>query len=291
MVQRTKIVRTVKTTKTVRIVRTETTIRQGRKPQGVVLYTGPSLLDGSPIVVVAVNLARRSKNPKTGNMVGTYILADNGDDPILALKTGGDKAVCGDCPHRGGTCYVNVTQAPLSIYRAVQAGTYPNFNARKHLRLFDGRFIRLGSYGDPAAVPLTVWKPLLGVAKGWTGYTHQWRSCDPELARYCMASVDTPRQREEAIALGWRTFRVRLADQPLEEGEFACPASKEAGYRLTCEECRACSGAKDGGKNASPAIVFHGPEIAGNWKLRLFERTVARLQDEETRRFSLPTLN
>ena len=40
-----------------------------RKPQGVVLYRGPSLLNGRRIVVVATGLCRMSKNPKTGNMV------------------------------------------------------------------------------------------------------------------------------------------------------------------------------------------------------------------------------
>src|SRR5262245_27962174 len=94
-------------------------VRAGKRPQGVVLYRGASLLNGSAVVVVAVGLARKSKNVKTGNMVQTYILADNEEDPVQAVKSGADPAICGDCPHRGRSCYVNVAQAPLSIYRAV----------------------------------------------------------------------------------------------------------------------------------------------------------------------------
>ena len=60
---------------------------------------------------------------------------------------------------------------------------------------------------------------------------------------------------------------------------------------MTCEEAGACSGTKAGGRNASPVIVVHGPNIANNWKRRMFEQTVDRLLQEEGKRFSLPTLN
>src|SRR5919205_567706 len=118
----------VKTVERVRVERKATRSTVRGKPQGVILYRGPSLLDGSPIVCVAVGLARKSKNPKTGNAVQTYILADNGEDPVKAWQNGGDRAICGDCPHRGSTCYVNIVQAPLAIYRAYRRGTYPRFN-------------------------------------------------------------------------------------------------------------------------------------------------------------------
>src|SRR5262245_54038294 len=52
------------------------------RPNGVVLYRGPSLLNGKPIVCVAVGLTRRSKNQKTGGAIQTYILGDDGLDPI-----------------------------------------------------------------------------------------------------------------------------------------------------------------------------------------------------------------
>jgi hypothetical protein len=99
-----------------------------------------------------------------------------------------------------------------------------------------------------------------------------------------MASVEMPRQREEALTLGYRTFRVRLLGQPIEEGEFVCPASAEGRYRKTCEQCRACSGAKAGDRNATPVIVFHDSPVGGHYKLRQFQRTMARLQAEEAGR-------
>jgi hypothetical protein len=265
-----------------------------RKPQGVVLYRGPSLLNGRRIVVVATGLCRKSKNPKTGNMVQTYILLDR-TDPISAVQTSRDEAICGDCPHRGtdgklGSCYVNLIQGPVGVYKAVREGNYPKFNQGKHLHLFRERVVRLGSYGDPAAVPIQVWETILSVAKHWTGYTHQWRRCSPAYSRFCMASVETPRQREEAMAKGYRTFRVRLAHQPILPGEFVCPASPEGGHRLTCEQCKACSGAKAHDSNASPAIIVHGSEIGGGWKRRIYERTMARLEMQESQAGRIPLM-
>ena len=129
---------------------------------------------------------------------------------------------------------------------------------------------------------------MCGAAGHWTGYTHQWATCDAGYARYCMASVETPRQRQEAMAKGYRTFRVRLPEQPVEEGEFICPASAEAGKRLTCAECQACGGAKAGGRNASPVILFHGSSIAGNRALRMYRQTMERLEAGEAQPGRVP---
>lgn len=87
------------------------------KIRGVVLYEGPSVLDNSPIVVIAT---LNTSNVKTGNMVQTWILrADM--NPLDASKQGLDHAICGRCPHRrnlGGACYVTLHQAPRAIYEA-----------------------------------------------------------------------------------------------------------------------------------------------------------------------------
>src|SRR5262245_11876488 len=42
-----------------------------KKPNGFVLYDGPSALDGERIVVVVTGFTRRSKNGKTGRMLQT----------------------------------------------------------------------------------------------------------------------------------------------------------------------------------------------------------------------------
>ena len=41
---------------------------------GIVLWEGPSRLDGSPIVVIAVGLKASSTNTKTGGMLQTYVV-------------------------------------------------------------------------------------------------------------------------------------------------------------------------------------------------------------------------
>jgi hypothetical protein len=65
--------------------------------QNGIIYRGPSLYDGAPIVVVATFT---KSNSKTGGVVQTYILRDD-VDPRDASKGGQDVSICGSCPHRG----------------------------------------------------------------------------------------------------------------------------------------------------------------------------------------------
>jgi hypothetical protein len=229
-----------------------------KKPSGYIIYRGASLLDGKPIVVVAIT---KSSNGKTGNMVQTYILADNGKSPVESAKSLEDVSVCGDCKHRrgtGGSCYVNLGQGARSVMDGVQRGIYPDWNAYSWVAVA-GRKVRLGTYGDPAAVPAYVWQDLLENAAGWTGYTHQWASGKADhVKQWCMASADTMQEMALAKLNGWRTFRVRSEDDShVYSKEMACPASAEQGKRLQCEDCMACSGGIDS-KKASVTIVVHG---------------------------------
>jgi hypothetical protein len=226
---------------------------------GAVLWQGASLIDGAPIVVIAVGLATRSSNRKTGAMLQTYILRSD-VAPQAAITSGLDVSICGDCRHRGDgsgkgrTCYVNIGQGPTGVYKAFKRGRYPL--ADDLADVGTGRNVRLGTYGDPAAVPVHVWRELTSRATGRTGYTHQWRHC-PDLKALCMASVDTPAEAILARSSGWRTFRVAmpsdLARMPI---EAVCPASAEAGRKLTCDQCLACSGAS--GARGSIVIQAHG---------------------------------
>ena len=87
----------------------------------IILYRGPSLINGQPIVALAQS---DSGNSKTGNMIQTFILDDSGVVPVTASRTGQDESICGDCPHRGTpnnnskgqatnrTCYVTLAHAP-----------------------------------------------------------------------------------------------------------------------------------------------------------------------------------
>jgi len=129
---------------------------------------------------------------------------------------------------------------------------------------YAGRMVRIGSYGDPAAVPLQVWEDYTRGAAGVTGYTHQWRDADAAgLGRYCMASCDTAGERIEAVAAGWRTFRVRVQGEDKLPGEAVCPASHEAGQLLTCDQCKSCNGNLTG-RIGGIVIEAHGSKAKIN---------------------------
>lgn len=227
---------------------------------GAVIYRGPSLIDGAPIVVVATGLAKSSVNAKTGDMVQTWIMPD-AMEPHAAAKAGLDASVCGDCCHRpvnGGSCYVVLWRGPSNIWKAAQEGRYRHATSIGEVQAIgEGRAVRLGSYGDPAAVPAAVWTHLTAGATSWTGYTHQWRR-SPPLRHLCMASVDSEAEAIIARAHGWRTFRVRGKGEPMGPLEFMCPASAEAGKKTDCAACKACMGTSAKAR-AHPVIMAHGP--------------------------------
>lgn len=236
---------------------------------GYTLYDGPSLIDGAPVIAIAIT--SKSRNQKTGPMVQTYILRQD-VSPVEANRTGLDHSICGNCPLKGTphnlpgrkeaigrACYVDLSKGPTVVYRAWQRGIYPN--ARGHdaiAAIGANRMVRLGAYGDPAAIPSYVWESLVSKATGHTAYSHQSDipSADFRPDLY-MQSADTLEQAESAWRQGNRTFRVVSDIRDMVRGrEILCPASKEAGYRTTCADCRLCGGAAVRAK--SIAIVAHG---------------------------------
>lgn len=232
------------------------------KPTGHVIWAGPSLLDGHQIVAIALH---RSSNRKTGDMVQTYILCAD-IDPREANKTGADFSICGNCVHRGEpttlrekklalkrTCYVRIDQGPLIVWRAYQRGNYPTAKTDTDRAMIGaGRVVRLGTYGDPAAVPARVWRDLTMFSTGHTGYTHQSASA----CNLLMQSADSLPEAQAAWRSGLRTFRIVNKIGDLEPNETLCPASAEAGHKTTCAKCKLCAGALVNAK--SIAIVAHG---------------------------------
>jgi len=216
-------------------------------PNGMILWEGPSAIDGAPLVVIATGLRAGSTNVKTGAMVQTYILRSD-IPPMDAVKSGDDVSICGTCPHRGdGTgkgrsCYVTLFQGPRGVYAAYKRGSYAR--ADDLTELGADRMVRLGAYGDPAAVPADMWRQLLKRAEGWTGYSHLWLTIDAaEWAPLVMASADTEAEMRDAHALGYRTFRVTpVGEGPIKGVEIVCPASHEAGQRVECVDCGLCRG-------------------------------------------------
>jgi len=313
----------------------------------MILYEGPSLLDGAPIVVIATE----DENPKTGRMLYTWIFRQD-RPPEVAAYDGSDDAICGDCKFRAAvsarnpsetiwpeldrrewekskksrTCYVRLSPAegadealpPSEVWRAWKAGEFNEFTImqtwykggettwtlkdweaddEQNWRYTGPLPVRIGSYGDPAAVPTRVWAELVRYQKHWTGYTHMWKPkmcsvckgegerrstiflgfcgkcdgvgkidrCDPDLKTYCMASVDTPEERAEAQALGWRTFMVvpfyedhGTINQIHGRHEILCPATDPHPKRnATCATCLLCRGTSASAPSIWGSVAGH----------------------------------
>lgn len=121
------------------------------------------------------------------------------------------------------------------------------------------RNLRAGAYGDPAMIPLSVWRALYGEDIQGTGYTHQWRTCDVEYQRYLMASVQSVEEAAEAIALGWRTYRVDLEGTGAQDGEITCPEQTRG---ISCDNCRLCGGTRKDAKNIVIKPIVKGDSPA-----------------------------
>ena len=221
-------------------------------PNSLIVYDGPSIIDGRPIVVILTGLAESSENSKTGNLVQSFVIRSD-IAPTDALRTGDDVSICGQCQHRpliartigAAPCYVNVGRSVLSVFNAYRRGSYPRATSIGQVRaLLAGRRLRLGTYGDPAAAPAELWALLVSLADGHVGYTHQWQAIGFDVnawAPLVMASADSAAEAEQARTMGMRYFRVSIGvdRQPL---EVTCPASAESGRKAQCSDCLLCGG-------------------------------------------------
>jgi len=229
------------------------TTKASKATLGFTLYHGPSALE--PSRMIAAILTLKTSNRKTGNMAQVWIIDAGPLNPVELSKAKLDASICGNCPHRHsleGSCYVNLGQAPLAIYRAFKNGRYEAFNPIEHGHYLSTRKTRLGAYGDPAAVPYAVLKQITELSLAHTGYTHQaaHSAFDARYTSICMVSADTPKQALKWQALGAKTFRVALAGDTLAANELECLADSKG---LTCNECGLCDGST---KNI--AITVHG---------------------------------
>ncbi len=196
-------------------------------------------------VIIATGFSSPSDNRKTGDMIQIWILV-KAVSPTEAIRTGLDRLICGNCVHRGNgdgsgrSCYVNVGQAPLGIWRAWRAGRYPTL---QWMDCFAGRKVRFGAYGDPTHIPIGLALAIAGVSSGWTGYTHQWRK--PSLQGWrsiLMASVDTTAELLIARSMGWSTFRV-TPDLDHHSFEKLCASERNG---TSCADCLFCDGSRSG---------------------------------------------
>ena len=228
-----------------------------------VVWEGSSLIDGSPIVIILTGFVNHTLNRKTGRLLQSWILQKN-VVPTEAAKRGLDRGICGDCPmklSRLGSCYVNLA-VTNNIYRKYESGAYPYFSKNEIEVLKRYRYpIRIGSYGDPTAVPFDVWEPIILASGKHTGYTHNWLKCNEFWKQYLMASVQSLAEARVAQNKGWRTFRIITPDAPLSDNEILCRHTEDD--RMQCETCLLCDG-----KSSKPNIAdkVHGLK----WKVSNF---------------------
>ena len=213
------------------------------KLNGYILERFKSPIDGQSCVAI---LTLNSANRKTGDMAQVWILRED-VNPVAAIASGDDYSICGHCPHRvnietgNRSCYVNVGQAPLAVWKAYKAGKYGKLSDL-HPAFLAGKNIRWGAYGDPAILSNSLFQTINEAAKKHTGYTHQWRAQFAQpFKNYLMASVDSFAEYLEASSNGWKCFSVTPPGK-VGQGKL-CPATVE-NSKSKCQTCLLCDGAK-----------------------------------------------
>jgi hypothetical protein len=254
-------------------------VRQQAGSNGIILWEGESkFVPGQDVVAI---LTFGSGNAKTGDIHQVWILVSD-ISPQKACQTGADRAVCGDCESRPGAvpkgekrkqpkCYVQAWEGPRGVYESYVKGNYPYYSDDPEFydKILKGGIIRWGAYGEPVLIPLEIVDHLSGppVSVAWTGYTHAWnKDFGNEYKDYFMASVNSEDQYYDAVAEGWRTFRVRGFEEDLLPGENICPGSVEfelgKGLQVQCKDCLVCGGL--GGRGQGNIAVFtHGSTKRG----------------------------
>jgi hypothetical protein len=235
-----------------------------------VVYRGPSMLDASATIIAIVTL--ESSNTKTGPMAQLFIMPAF-TAPHTAQQTGDDAAVCGDCAFRPllvkaareagvpgaedmRACYVKTFQGPRATWQANHDAPVMLDRTLAILRATEAS-LRLGAYGDPAALPESLIHTLSdAVSMRITGYTHQWRNpAFGFLRAYVMASCDAVTDYARAKAEGWRTFRViqKRMLPVLAAREIECPSDKG----VQCIDCLLCDGVQYGAADRRKDIAIH----------------------------------
>ena len=183
----------------------------------------------------------KSANRKTGKSVQIWILSKN-MHPHDSRTTGEDaKNQCKGCDFASyNGCYV-ITPTLAALWRSYQDGkyTYLNVGTKAWDKFFRGEYVRLGAYGNPSKLPLSMVESICGLARRHTGYFHDWHLMSAKQAkgygRFFMASTSATNQAR-AKALGLRTFTTGGGE--IEKG-LQCPAYT---HDMQCGECGLCDG-------------------------------------------------
>jgi hypothetical protein len=212
----------------------------------VIIYDGPSLVNGEAIVVVLTSLRGKSRNEKTAGdalpMAQTYVIPRAMLDGMVPggrgaaawfsnMAAGRDAAACGACELRpsivaaiksqGGAapdaCYV--LNGPPDVAQGIVNGSYPVVSldvAAGYVRdmLAAGRIagVRGGSWGDPAAAPFNVHAALHAATRG-VRVTHP---DGRERRAVWTCYTRTWEYAPDVAATGWRRIAMASAHSPAE---------------------------------------------------------------------------
>jgi len=198
-------------------------------------------------------IERSSSNSKTGDMVQLAILPiDN--KPTKALK---DRQLpnCLDCALIP-TCYVNTVSLNEVYKKTVDQAVSA---VPKQLRAP----VRLGSWGDPGLLPLSLLQQLIRAAGSHTGYTHLWQDIAPSYSQVLMASIDHLTAKKQGLEvdelkrLAWNNgYRTYTITQP---GEQESAQERSCLYITNNTQCRYCKLCNGAGSKRSIAAPLHGP--------------------------------
>lgn len=231
-----------------RTIKTNKTNKATKRPSALVV-TYPSFY----LVFTALN---GSSNRKTGDMIQTYLL----DRETLTSEPSVFGAKCSACP-MVNKCYVSrdkmSVRSALARLLGEERTSYAHATLADVLPLLRGRKVRLGTYGDPSALPLADLKAIVNSAQGHTGYTHFWREIDTEYSAYLMASVEDSSAELLAQGLGYRSFRVITQETTERDVSSVAVECLNSSVGLTCADCLLCSGTSGRGRKVSIWIDEH----------------------------------
>ena len=177
-----------------------------------------------------------SQNSKTGPMAQLWIY-----DATTAAPT---EANCGTCELKtsknayGHSCYA-ARLRPMRTMLERCRNKQPNLWAAVASLRRNCMPLRLGAFGDPAAIPPEYTKALVSAARFSLGYTHDWFNRRSEHLRgVCQASVESDADMRVAHLFAWKTFRVGSGPDMF-HSEVHCPGQL---HKRTCLECQRCDG-------------------------------------------------
>lgn len=235
------------------------------RAHGAILYEGPSLIDGSPIVAVVAKVgSARTSNRKLGKNTAQIYILDQRWAPHVGRANGTSRSICGGCAIED-MCYVNL-RFVARVWDCWERGgyTYDLEWAAEQIR--KRKLIsRVATFGDPSALPSDTMDWFVDETLPTIGYTHHWKApwTDDLLKHQVMASVESVEDARAAQEAGWRTYRVRDHGAPLLDNEIACPADDQHwGSKLaTCDECGLCDGTWEDDKRKNISIIAHGRSV------------------------------